>query len=393
MASPAAPGGRCVCVATCTAAVAARRSRPVQATLVAAAAVVLAGFTVTAVDLVAALAQLVPSTPRPRSATCARPARDGGHGCQQHPCGRGRRRRGLLRRTLRRRLAGGHPRATAATARDPAAAANALLGEERTRTPQLATEAERGRIAASCTTCWRTPSALWSCRRRPPRMHSTGPGSGRAALDAIAGTSRESLTEVRRVLGGLRTPAAGPLSLEGLPSLLDAYRSAGVDVELRVTGRPVTVDPEVGATAYLIAREALTNVLRHADGAPAVLAISYDDEELAVEVRDRGPGLTEADATPTTPGTGCWGSGNALPGSAVASSAATRPAVASGCWRSCPRPAPADDHPCRHRRRPAPVRAGFAAIRRRATTSRWSARRRTEQRPSPSPRPRRRTSC
>jgi len=98
-------------------------------------------------------------------------------------------------------------------------------------------------------------------------------------------------TEVRRVLGGLRTPTAGPPSLEGLPSLLDAYRSAGVDVELRVTGRPVTVDAEVGATAYLIAREALTNVLRHAAGAPAVLEISYDDDELAVEVRDRGPGL------------------------------------------------------------------------------------------------------
>jgi signal transduction histidine kinase len=117
------------------------------------------------------------------------------------------------------------------------------------------------------------------------------PAVVRAALDAIAGTSRESLTEVRRVLGGLRTPTAGPPSLEGLPSLLDAYRSAGVDVELRVTGRPVTVDAEVGATAYLIAREALTNVLRHAAGAPAVLEISYDDDELAVEVRDRGPGL------------------------------------------------------------------------------------------------------
>ena len=93
-------------------------------------------------------------------------------------------------------------------------------------------------------------------------------------------------------------------------------------MELRVTGRPVTVDAEVGATAYLIAREALTNVLRHADGAPAVLEISYDDEELAVEVRDRGRASTGADATPSTPGTGRWGSGNALPGSRSGSSAA-----------------------------------------------------------------------
>jgi signal transduction histidine kinase len=116
------------------------------------------------------------------------------------------------------------------------------------------------------------------------------PAAARASLEAIAGTSRESLTEVRRVLGGLRAPTAGAPSLEGVPSLLDAYRSAGVDVELRVTGRPVAVDPEVDATAYLIAREALTNVLRHADGAPAVLAISYDERELAVEVCDRGPG-------------------------------------------------------------------------------------------------------
>ena len=85
---------------------------------------------------------------------------------------------------------------------------------------------------ATCTTCWRTPLGVVVVQAEAAQdALDRDPAVVRAALDAIAGTSRESLTEVRRVLGGLRTPTAGPPSLEGLPSLLDAYRSAGVDVE------------------------------------------------------------------------------------------------------------------------------------------------------------------
>jgi len=283
-----------VCVATCTAAVAARRSRPVQATLVAAAAVVLAALTVTAVDLVAVvLAQLVlvyssamlrdlrigllaAAATAASSIPAAQDAGDvaffGALCVAALVAGTIVRRQRLLATQL--------------------AAANALLGEERSLTRQLATEAERGRIARDMHDVLAHSLGVVVVQAEAAQdAFDRDPAVVRAALDAIAGTSRESLTEVRRVLGGLRTPTPGPPSLEGLPSLLDAYRSAGVDVELRVTGRPVTVDAEVGATAYLIAREALTNVLRHAAGAPAVLEISYDDDELAVEVRDRGPGL------------------------------------------------------------------------------------------------------
>ena len=283
-----------VCVATCTAAVAVRRSRPVQATLVAAAAVVLAALTVTAVDLVAVvLAQLVlvyssamlrdlrigllaTAATTASSIPAAQDAGDvaffGALCVAALVAGTIVRRQRLLATQL--------------------AAANALLGEERTLTRQLATEAERGRIARDMHDVLAHSLGVVVVQAEAAQdALDRDPAVVCAALDAIAGTSRESLTEVRRVLGGLRTPTAGPPSLEGLPSLLDAYRSAGVDVELRVTGRPVTVDAEVGATAYLIAREALTNVLRHAAGAPAVLEISYDDDELAVEVRDRGPGL------------------------------------------------------------------------------------------------------
>jgi signal transduction histidine kinase len=116
------------------------------------------------------------------------------------------------------------------------------------------------------------------------------PGAVHGGLQAISSTARQSLAEVRQVLGNLRSGASGAPSLDDLPALLDAYRSAGLDVEFRVTGRPVDVAPEVGATAYLIAREALTNVLRHAAGAPAVLEIRYAEDSIAVEVRDRGPG-------------------------------------------------------------------------------------------------------
>ncbi|MBB2745432.1 UNVERIFIED_ORG: signal transduction histidine kinase [Microbispora rosea subsp. rosea] len=120
------------------------------------------------------------------------------------------------------------------------------------------------------------------------------------ALRVIETTSRQALTEMRHMLGVLRTaPGAvtgdvtGALSpapdLEALPDIAERAAAAGVrvDLDVRVTdGLP----PALELAVHRIVQEAVTNVVRHA--APAACRVSVHDEgeQVRVEVTDDGPG-------------------------------------------------------------------------------------------------------
>jgi signal transduction histidine kinase len=54
------------------------------------------------------------------------------------------------------------------------------------------------------------------------------------------------------------------------------------------TGPVSEVPATVGAAAYRIVQESITNVVKHADGAPAIVDLSCDGDMLTVSVEDRG---------------------------------------------------------------------------------------------------------
>jgi signal transduction histidine kinase len=114
----------------------------------------------------------------------------------------------------------------------------------------------------------------------------------RAALEAVERTGRESLAEMHRMLGVLRTdedadraPAPG---LDRVPEVLDAARRAGVDAELTVTGDPRPLPPGLDLTAYRIVQEAVTNVLRHAAARRIDCTVSYGPRCVELSVVDDG---------------------------------------------------------------------------------------------------------
>ncbi|MFI6008921.1 sensor histidine kinase [Streptomyces sp. NPDC051243] len=118
------------------------------------------------------------------------------------------------------------------------------------------------------------------------------------SLDDIAETCRTARGELRTTLDVLRERGAagearGPLpGLDGVPDLVETARLAGARVESAVRVREVP--PAVGAAAYRIVQEALTNVVRHAGAEPAVRVELYEEQgALRVSVSDDGscPGL------------------------------------------------------------------------------------------------------
>ncbi len=114
------------------------------------------------------------------------------------------------------------------------------------------------------------------------------PDRARELLATVVTTSREALDGLRADLERLRTPAArqpGP-GLADLPVLLDRMRNGGLDLDVSLPP-DTAVPPEVGAAAYRIVQESLTNVLRHADTGAASVRVSLDGA-LHVEVADRG---------------------------------------------------------------------------------------------------------
>jgi signal transduction histidine kinase len=113
------------------------------------------------------------------------------------------------------------------------------------------------------------------------------------ALDVIAETSRQALSQTRSLLGMLREhddPVGGsPTQRIGdLEALVEGVRAAGVDVSLDIVGSPRSLDAAVELTAFRIVQESLTNVLKHAGSGQASVTVHYADDTVEVEVVNAG---------------------------------------------------------------------------------------------------------
>jgi signal transduction histidine kinase len=123
-------------------------------------------------------------------------------------------------------------------------------------------------------------------------------GSTREVLQTIEQIGRSALTEMRRLVGMLRTDAADRLApqptLADLPTLMTQVREAGLPVEFRVDGEPRELPVGIELSAYRIVQEALTNALKHAGRAHAAVNVRYGPDSLELEIADDGAG-TAAD--------------------------------------------------------------------------------------------------
>lgn len=128
------------------------------------------------------------------------------------------------------------------------------------------------------------------------RVIDTQPAEARKAFDVIEATSRQTLAELRQVLGRLREPASDatprhPASgLADLPHIAAAAEDAGVRVAILRQGEAQPLPAHIDLSAFRIVQEALTNVLRHANAHECRVTIDRRSTELTIEVVDDGRG-------------------------------------------------------------------------------------------------------
>jgi len=131
----------------------------------------------------------------------------------------------------------------------------------------------------------------------------TSPEKARQALTAISRTGRQALTEMRSMLGVLRSDAEDDAELtpqpgvEQLTALLDEARAAGLPISFTVAGVPRPLRTGAALTAYRIVQESLTNARKH--GGPTVTAavtLGFCDDRLVIKVTDDGRGRVGAES-------------------------------------------------------------------------------------------------
>ncbi|RYU14602.1 sensor histidine kinase [Nocardioides iriomotensis] len=130
---------------------------------------------------------------------------------------------------------------------------------------------------------------------------ASDPSAATQALETIGDTGRESLTEMRRLLGLLRSddsqtalrPQPGLVDLE---YLLAEASGAGMHLTTEVEQPLPDVSPGVGLTVYRIVQESLTNVRKHAGPDPQVrVAVRRLGDGIRVTVEDDGRGASARD--------------------------------------------------------------------------------------------------
>ncbi|TCL83542.1 signal transduction histidine kinase [Curtobacterium sp. PhB142] len=196
------------------------------------------------------------------------------------------------------------------------------LARERDQQAQLATAAERARIARemhdivshSLTVMVRLAEGAAAGASAGAPAGSAG--SAAAAMRGVADVGRGAMGDMRRmlgVLGGDGEPALAPQpGIHDVPQLVDRFRALGTPVALELVG-VVPDDDALQLAVYRVVQEGLTNTARHAQRVRSVdVRVAASATEVTVVVTDDGRtgGPTRPDRSAHAPA----GSGRGLIG-------------------------------------------------------------------------------
>ncbi|HEU5025548.1 MAG TPA: histidine kinase [Spirillospora sp.] len=138
-------------------------------------------------------------------------------------------------------------------------------------------------------------------------LFDTRPEQTRKSLRELVETTADALDDLRATVGLLRqtgdaaAPAEPAPGLSRLPTLLESFRRAGLEVAVRHEGTARPLPPGLDLTAYRIVQEALTNVTKHAGTGSARVRLAWNRDRVTITVADDGGGGAAAPSASTAP--------------------------------------------------------------------------------------------
>jgi signal transduction histidine kinase len=121
------------------------------------------------------------------------------------------------------------------------------------------------------------------------------PAAAATALGSVESCGREALVDMRRMVGVLHRSDIDLLSgtapgLSQLGTLADRARASGLPVQVTVEGEARSLPPALDLVSFRIVQEALTNAIKHAGPARALVRVTFTADCLQLEIIDTGRG-------------------------------------------------------------------------------------------------------
>ena len=172
---------------------------------------------------------------------------------------------------------------------DRLATQTALLERQRERTAELAVEVERTRLASDLDMAARVRvREMIELAQRGELALAADPDGARAAFARIERIGRESLNEMRGLLGVLRSDDRGSRAprptLAEIDSLLEEARAGGRVVDLELEGDRRPLPPGIELATYRALQHGLAAVSGASED-PATVALRYRPDALELEIR------------------------------------------------------------------------------------------------------------
>jgi len=173
------------------------------------------------------------------------------------------------------------------------------LALQRERTAELAIEVERSRIAVNLQeVAHARVDEIIDLARTGEAELTHDPGTAEAAFGGIERRSRETLDEIRTLLGALRSDESAARhpqpTLDQLDGLVKDARQDGITVQVDVEGRRPALPASVELSAYRILQETLRSM---GGGAHVQVRLGYRADALELYVSGRSKAPSEADAS------------------------------------------------------------------------------------------------
>lgn len=169
----------------------------------------------------------------------------------------------------------------------------AVLATVAEQVAEQAREAERTAIARELHDTVIQPLAALVTSLDAFAPHLVAPAATEAYVAAWGELAREAIVSLRCALAGLRTHPHAQL---GLPEALQRYlvpqaRAQGIRLILESRDWPVDMPADWTTSLYLLVREALTNVHKHARATEVTILIRAHAASLSIIIVDNGVGF------------------------------------------------------------------------------------------------------